>query len=407
MATINITLRKTANKQGEYPLVLRITKNRKSKLITLKLTCKLKDWDDKKNEFKRSYPNVSQRNRVLLQLKDKALKIIDEFHLDDIDFTLNQFEDKFRGKASNKITVSEFWLEKIDDLNKAGRTGNARAYKDTYTSFFKYYTDKKLLFRELNPTLLEKYETALRSNKNTDGGIALKMREIRALFNNAIKRGVVDEKYYPFKAYKISKFKKGSNKKALTRNEFKKLESIDKYTNPNLIDSINYMVFSYYTGGMNFIDMLKLEWKNISGNRINYIRSKTKGSFSIEILEPAKKILEYYKNLNRNSKYVFPILLNENSTPQQIENRKLTALDKFNKDLQKIAQIQGVQKHVTSYTIRHSFATNLKFAGVSTDVISDAMGHKSLEITNSYLKKHTNETIDSEMKKLLQEPEMK
>ena len=33
------------------------------------------------------------------------------------------------------------------------------------------------------------------------------MRELRALFNDAIKKGIVEEKYYPFKTYKVSKLK--------------------------------------------------------------------------------------------------------------------------------------------------------------------------------------------------------
>lgn len=404
MASIKIVLRNKVNKEGQKPVILRIVKNRKSKLINLGLNCFDKDWDDTICQFKRTYPNYIQRNIILLKLKEKAYKIIDEFGVEDIDFTLTQFEERFRGKSSKQTTVSEFWLEKIADLNLAGRTGNANAYKDVYNSFFKFKKNKTILFRDITHTVLDKYETYLRSNSNTDGGIAFKMREIRALFNDAIRKGVVQDKYYPFKTYKISKLKGRSIKKALSREEMKSLESIDISMLPHLTNSKNYMIFSYYTGGMNFIDMLKLTWDNIDNNRINYTRSKTKKNFSVQILEPVRQVLEYYRNQNRDTKYVFPILLKEGLTPIQIENRKHKTLKKFNKDLKEIAKIQGVNKPVSSYVIRHSFATNLKFAGVSTDVISDAMGHKSLEITNAYLKRHSNETVDNEMKKLLEEP---
>jgi len=404
MASINITLRNKPNKNNEYPVILRIVKDRKSKLISLGMSCKKEDWDSKKNEFKKSYPNALQRNRVLLKLNEKALKIIDEFSLDEIDFTLTQFEEKFRGKKSSKITVSEFWLEKIADLELAGRIGNAKAYKDCYKSFFKFNKNKTILFRELNHLTLDKYETFLRSNNNTDGGIAFKMREIRALFNDAIKKEVVQEKYYPFKTYKISKLKGRNIKKALTRKEMKALENLDVQIHPHLIDTKNYMLFSYYTGGMNFIDILKLTWDHIDDERINYTRSKTKKNFSVQILEPVKQILDYYRKQNRTTNFVFPILLKEGLTPTQIANRKHKTLRKFNTELKEIAKFQEVNKKISSYHIRHSFATNLKFAGVSTDVISDAMGHKSVEITNSYLKRYSNQIVDTEMKKLLEEP---
>jgi len=407
MASISITLRNKANKADEYPVILRIVKERKSKIISLGMLCKRTDWDTKKNEFKRTYPNASQRNRVLLKLQEKALGIIDEFALDSIDFTLNQFEAKFRGRKSSKITVSEFWKEKITDLNKAGRTGNARAYNDVYNSFFKFQKNKNIVFREITPTLLDKYETYLRGNKNTDGGIGVKMREIRALFNDAIKKGVVDEKYYPFKVYKVSKLKGKGIKKALTRDEMKLMEAIDTDENPHLIDAKNYMLFSYYMGGMNFVDIMKLTWENIQGDRILYIRSKTKGRFSVKTLAPVKKIIAYYRAQNRVTEYVFPILLKDKLTPMQIENRKHKTLSKFNKQLQEIAKIQGIEQNVTSYVIRHSFATNLKFAGISTDLIGESMGHHDVSVTNAYLKEFEDDVIDDAMAKLLEEPKLK
>lgn len=407
MASINISLRNKPNKSEEYPVILRVVKERKSKLISLGMSCKQSDWDTKKNEFKKTYPNASQRNRVLLKLKEKGLKIIDEFALDGIDFTLNQFETKFRGRKSSKVTVSEFWKEKIDDFIKAGRIGNSKPYKDTYNSFFKFHNNKNLVFREITPAYLDKYETYLRSNNNSDGGIGIKMRTLRALYNYAIKSGVVDEKYYPFKVYKISKFKVVGVKKALIRDEMKLMEAIGIKQYPHLTNTRNYLVFSYYMGGMNFVDMMKLKWENIQGDRILYTRSKTKGKFTVKMLEPVKKIIAYYKAQNRPTDYVFPILLKQDLTPMQIENRKHKTLRRFNKQLKEIAKIQGVKQNVTSYVIRHSFATNLKFAGISTDVIGKSMGHTDVSITQAYLKEFKDEIIDDAMSKLLEEPKLK
>jgi integrase/recombinase XerD len=404
MASIKILLRNKPNKEGRYPVVLKIIKDRKIKVITLGINCLEKDWDKTNGQFKKSEKNYMQRNRALLKKKEEALKIIDDFFLEGTDFTLNQFEAKFRGRKSSKVTVSEFWIEKISDLNRAGRTGNARAYKDVYNSFLKFYPNKSLVFREITPTLLDKYETYLRSNKNTDGGIGVKMRELRALFNDAIKKGVVDEKYYPFKIYKVSRLKGKGIKKALTRGEMKLMESIDTDKHPHLLDTKNYMVFSYYMGGMNFVDMMKLRRQNVQRDRISYIRSKTKGRFNVKMLEPVKQIISYYKAQNGHTNYVFPILLKENLTPMQIENRKHKTLSKFNKQLQEIAKIQGIEQNVTSYVIRHSFATNLKFAGISTDLIGESMGHNDVSITQAYLKEFESDIIDDAMKKLLEEP---
>jgi integrase len=229
------------------------------------------------------------------------------------------------------------------------------------------------------------------------------MRELRALFNDAIKKGVVDEKYYPFKIYKVSKLKGKGIKKALTRDEMRLMEAINIDEFPHLINTKNYMIFSYYMGGLNFVDIMKLKWENIQGDRIFYIRSKTKGRFSVKMLAPVKKIIAHYKAQNKLTEYVFPILLKDNLTPMQIEDRKHKTLSKFNKQLKEIAEIQGVEQNVTSYVIRHSFATNLKFAGISTDLIGESMGHHDVSVTKAYLKEFDDDIIDDAMSKLLEE----
>jgi site-specific recombinase XerD len=150
--------------------------------------------------------------------------------------------------------------------------------------------------------------------------------------------------------------------------------------------------------------MMKLRWENVENDKIVYTRSKTKGRFIIKVLNPVQDILDFYSGINNSTNYVFPILLHEGLTPMQIENRKFKTLKKFNSDLKKIAEIVGINKPVTSYVARHSFATNLKEVGVSTDVISQSMGHQNLSITTAYLKDFENNIIDDANEKLLLEP---
>ena len=62
MSSINIKIRNKPNRNGECPVIPRITKDRKSKIITLGMHCKMAEWDHRNNNFKRSHPNYSQRN---------------------------------------------------------------------------------------------------------------------------------------------------------------------------------------------------------------------------------------------------------------------------------------------------------------------------------------------------------
>lgn len=395
---IKIVLKNKIRKDGTFPIVLRITKNRKSKIISLGINCLKENW--KKNQLSKKHSNHDTHNRIILMYNQKALNIISEFKLEQVDFTLDMFEEKFKGKPTRDITIKIFWEETISDLKRANRISTAKTNKDTLNSFYRYFKDT-IHFRELTYKELNKYETYLRSINNTGGGIGIKMRTIRALYNNAIKSNIVKSEHYPFIEYKVSKLKSAGIKKALTKDEVKKMLSLDTDKYQHLLNALNYFSFCYFTGGLNFKDLMNLKWDNVIDDRIVYRRAKTNSLIKLPILQPTKAILEHYKSLSSNTKFIFPILLHDNCTSQQFANRKHKTLSKFNSQLKEIAKIQKVEKNVTSYVIRHSFATNLKHIGVSISKISQAMGHKDVSITESYLKEFDDDAIDDAMKKLL------
>lgn len=398
MASIKFIRRNKKLKDGTFPVVLRIVKNRRKKLISTGFSCKENEFDNQ--EFKKNHPNYLKRNRVLNQLKNRAYQIIDEFKLEGVDFTLDDFENEFRGLSKKTLAVKDFFEEIISEMERSGRIGNAKAYTETFKSLFKYARDS-LTFSQITPEFLEKYEVWLRENGNKEGGIAFKMRELRAIYNKAINRGIVGQEYYPFKKYKISKLKAKQRKIALSIEDFKRIKNFNVCNYPELIEAYNYFMFSFYANGMNFIDMAKLKWSDIRNGRIYYQRSKTKGKFSILVNSELKSILEYYQGVNRSSDYIFPILLKNDLTPKQIAYRKHKVLSRYNRKLRSIAKLVGISTDITSYVARHSFATILKHKGTSIEKISELMGHADVQITMTYLKEFEQDDLDKETAKLL------
>ncbi|MEZ4888399.1 MAG: site-specific integrase [Chitinophagales bacterium] len=402
MASIKIIQKNRILANGESPIYLRITINRKKKLISLGLSCKQNQWNSSSESFRRNHKSHQARNTLLTNYKKKALDIIDRYGLDGKELTLVQFENEFRGQKKTDVrNVYSFWNDKIEDLKKSGQTGNSTVYDETLKSFFNFYPNNKIKFEDITATILEKYEIHLRSRGGTGGGISVKMRTIRAVYNDAIKKKLVKREHYPFEVYKISKLKGGNNKKALSREDVRKIENLDLLNYSHLVDARNYFVFSYYTRGMNFVDMMKLTWNNLHNNTIFYTRSKTKGNFVIKILPPVQKIIDYYQSQERPTQYVFPILLQDDLKPNQIDNRKKKTLKQYNKYLKEIGQIIGISQPLTSYVARHSFATNLKQTGISIAVISETLGHQSQEITETYLKAFENDVLDEAVQGLL------
>ena len=58
----------------------------------------------------------------------------------------------------------------------------------------------------------------------------------------------------------------------------------------------------------------------------------------------------------------------------------------FNNCLKDLARALRLQSPVTSYTLRHSWATTAKYRGVPIEMISESLGHKSIKTTQIYLK---------------------
>jgi integrase len=121
------------------------------------------------------------------------------------------------------------------------------------------------------------------------------------------------------------------------------------------------------------------------------------------LLDPAIEILKYYNNIyyNGEESYLFPILDESHDTPTKIDNRIHKLLRKTNKDLKIIGEKANIKGKLTTYVARHSFATILKYGGISTAIISEALGHESEKITQVYLDSFENNVLDEATKVIL------
>ncbi|WP_291867930.1 site-specific integrase [Maribacter sp.] len=395
MSSIKIVLRKKGLSDGTYPICLRITKNRKTKYFNTIYKSSEKEWDASSGCFNKKKTNYIQNNRLLLKIKARALKVYSELDFEKEYFNLDDFSQRFRvdSNPANDY-VFPFWEEIISEMKLAGRMGNAIMYEETMKSLKQFCGFKKIRFQDITNSFLNKYEAWLRSRGGTGGGISIKQRTLRALYNKAIERSIIKDINHPFKTYKISKLKGQGIKKALDYEQVTKIINFNISKYPQLAEARNYFVFSFYTRGMNYTDMMELKWNNIDSKAISYIRNKTKGRFVISILPPVREILDYYKEYSLPTKYVFPILLKDGLTPNQINNRKKKTLAKYNYELKEIAKITGIDKSLSSYVARHSFANCLKQKGVATDVIGESLGHKDITTTQVYLKELGSSVLD-------------
>ena len=85
--------------------------------------------------------------------------------------------------------------------------------------------------------------------------------------------------------------------------------------------------------------------------------------------------------------YLFDILCNNKKRKDERAYREYqSALRNFNNRLKDLARVLRLKSPVSSYTLRHSWATTAKYRGVPIEMISESLGHKSIKTTQIYLK---------------------
>jgi integrase len=131
-------------------------------------------------------------------------------------------------------------------------------------------------------------------------------------------------------------------------------------------------LFSCYTGYAP-VDAANLTSNNISsdGNDNLWIitnRAKTAIRANVPILPPTLAIINKYRNMQIG---LIPKLSNQ----------------KMNAYLKEIADLCGIDKHLTWYVARHTFATTVTLGnGIRIENVSAMMGHTNIKQTQHYAK---------------------
>ena len=194
----------------------------------------------------------------------------------------------------------------------------------------------------------------------------------------------------PFLNYKIPTTKR-TKKKALSKEKIAAIRNLNYQKSTNLWHTKNYLLSMFNCRGMNLIDLAKLKVKDIGENRIYYGRSKTGDPLSVKITLEFARILAFYLKDKEKNDFIFPIGYDgsvEKFTKYKSDRRLV------NKLLKRIAEDAGIEEKITSYYIRHSWATIAKNMGISTEIISEGLGHHSIKTTEIYLRSFDNSVLD-------------
>ena len=392
---------------GTSPIMLRLTKDGKRKYISLHLSANQSQWDFKKNQPKRNCPDREAILTVIERKSKQYREQITQFKAEGKDYTLETLVQRVENpvRQMNLGDYLDYFVQQLKDEN---RLGYAESFKGLKSSLLLYCGSLDFPFTDIGHQWLKGYEMFLIRSGKKENTIGIRFRSLRVLYNKAVSEKIVKPEYYPFDNFKVSKFHEQTMKRAISKEDIKRIIELDlrtvtTYHSPYLSLGRDLFLFSYLSCGINLTDMARIRYSDIFDGRLSYHRQKT-GKLISFLLQPMVLdiIAKYRKPDAAPNDYIFPILDRRiHKTPIQIRDKVRKANKAANKALKRIGEKLGIPIDLTTYVARHSYATVLKRSGVSTAIISESLGHSSEKVTQIYLDSFENSQIDEAMKNLL------
>ena len=396
-----------ALRDGTFPLMLRLIQNRKRKYLSLGLSVEERFWDFKKNQPKRNCPDRETILTVIERKSKQYREQITQFKAEGKDYTLETLVQHVENPV-RQMNFGDYLEHCIDVLKAENRYGYARNLDELRASILHFRKTLDFYFSDIDLRWLRGYELYLRGRGNKANTIGIRMRALRMLYNRAIADKVVKRDNYPFNDFKVSEFHEQTMKRAISKEDIKRIIDLDLRTvttcrSPYLSLGRDLFLFSYLSCGINLTDMARMRYCDIFEGRLSYHRQKTGKLISFQLQPMALDIIAKYRKPDAApNDYIFPILDRRiHKTEVQKRDRIHKVMKATNRALRRIGEVLDIPIDLTTYVARHSYATVLKRSGVSTAIISESLGHSSEKVSQIYLDSFENSQIDEAMKNLL------
>ncbi|OUR98415.1 recombinase [Flavobacteriales bacterium 33_180_T64] len=398
-ANAKIVLRKKSNREGLYPLAIRITKNRRSTYQYIGHYIELEDWDEKNIRVKKANINADNLNSLLSLKLSEANKALINLQSEKKDASANQIKKEIYSSGKN-LTFFELAQEHLDELESSEKLNRLSTDSALVSYLLKFHKSKQLSFQEIDERFLKKLMIYLKVKHSlAETSIMNILVLIRLLFNKAITQKIVNRELYPFGTDKIRIRFPETTKVGLNIFEIRKIESLDNLSSIEL-HTRNVWLYSFNFAGMRVTDVLWTKWSDIYDNRLHYRMNKNSKLLSLKIPEKVLLILSYYKDDKRSEDdFVFPELKKANlDDAKDIYNKRKTATKKFNDNLKSIAKKAGINKKITMHIARHSFG-NIAGDAIHPLMLQKLYRHSDLKTTLNYqanfIHKDADDALDS------------
>lgn len=279
-----------------------------------------------------------------------------------------------------------FMNEVIEELRREGRYSTAHIYKYALFAVTGFVGGGEVFFGALTRRWLKRFERHLEDLQRSYNTISTYVRVLRAVYNRAVDRELIRGEFRLFAGMKTGVC--SEHKLAVAAGQMNTLLDTDhrKELPAAVGKARDLLALMLLLQGMPFVDLAHLRKCDLNGDLLVCHRRKTGTELCVKVVPEAMLLIELHRNTDSSSPYLLDVLDGDlegeaafNCYREQLRelNRNLSLLPGF-------CGMEGLK--VSSYTARHTWATLAKYCQVPEEIISEGLGHSSLEVTRTYLK---------------------
>lgn len=395
MASIKIKFRPSTVEGREGGIYFQIIQNRVIRQMNTDYKVYAYEWDAEMESVVVS----GTRANILCGIKERL-----EWDLSRLEKVVRQLEQERRRytaddvitlfhKVTKETSLFSFMHSVIAQLKQLGKIRTSETYTATLKSFMEFRKEQDVPLDGMDSDLMLLYEAYLKAKEIRMNTISFYMRILRAVYNRAVEKGFTPQRY-PFRHVYTGVEK--TVKRAVSVKVIKVLKELDLSMKPSLDFVRDMFMFSFYTRGMSFVDMAYLKKTDLQNGILTYRRRKTGQKLTIKWEKCMEEIIKKYPS--NGSDYLLPIIKEQGNDRKQYDN----ALHLVNYRLKALSEMLKLQRPLTMYVARHSWASAAKARNVPLSVISEGMGHDSEKTTQIYLASLETSVVDKANKMILE-----
>lgn len=394
MTSIKIKFRPSTVDGKEGGIYFQIIHNR----VVRQLNTEYKVFAEEWNAESESVVIKGSRSNFLLGIQERLSwdatrleKVVRSLEIERRRFTADDVITMFH-KQTKESSLFNFMHGVIAQLKQLGKIRTSETYTATLKSFMAFRENQDVPLDGISSDLMLLYEAHLKARDVSMNTISFYMRNLRAVYNRAVEKGLTPQNN-PFRHVYTGVDK--TIKRAIPIKEIKVLKELDLSLKPSLDFARDMFMFSFYTRGMSFIDMAYLKKSDLQNGILTYRRRKTGQQLTIKWEKCMEDIVSKYPK--NQTDYLLPIIKETVNERRQYDN----ALHLVNYHLKDLSSMLKLQRPVTMYVARHSWASAAKAKNIPLSVISEGMGHDSEATTQIYLASLETSVVDKANKMIL------